>query len=87
MMLSINNDTLHLGIKMASHYSIKHGLSFNTEEEAKKYIVDNFNGCEQGRWTVAPCYCDNLTRAERLAFRFPRLFMWLLKREYNPIGE
>lgn len=64
---------------MASHYNVKYGISFNSEEDAHKFI-NTLDKPE--RWFPVPCHCDNLNWAERLAFYHPRLFGWLLKREY-----
>lgn len=64
---------------MASHYRVFYAVSFPDRESAEKFIEER--GWHRKFYEVLPCYCDNLNRAERLAWRWPRLFKWLLQRE------
>lgn len=66
---------------MASHYRISTVTCFPDEDSAQQ-IIDN-SGVEKHIFQVMPCHCDNLNWAERLAWRWPKFFMWLLKREFN----
>lgn len=65
---------------MPSHFSVKYGVSFPSKEDADRFIAETFDDVRL--WFTVPCHCDNLMWAERLAMRYPRLFGWLLKREY-----